>query len=174
MEYNLKLKDDVTKINIENGVENEMTVEMNDQKVKVSYSFISDNHIHLDINDNNISTGTNIYMTGSAEEKTIMINGTAYHLQDEDLMAQSQTRKKSDTDLPDEITPPMPAVVVSIPVSNEDTVQKGDGVIVLSAMKMETTLVAPYNGKVTSINVAEGDKVMPGEILVDIEKIEEE
>jgi biotin carboxyl carrier protein len=38
---------------------------------------------------------------------------------------------------------------------------------------METTLQAPFKGKVLKINVAEGEKVMPGQILVDIEKEEE-
>jgi pyruvate carboxylase len=39
-------------------------------------------------------------------------------------------------------------------------------------MKMETTLFAPFDGTVKKVNVAEGDKVMPGDILVDIEKEE--
>jgi biotin carboxyl carrier protein len=41
-------------------------------------------------------------------------------------------------------------------------------------MKMETTLYAPYNGTVEKINTSIGDKVMPGEILVDIKKNEEQ
>jgi len=40
-------------------------------------------------------------------------------------------------------------------------------------MKMETTLQAPFKGKVLKINVAQGDKVMPGQILADIEREEE-
>jgi biotin carboxyl carrier protein len=37
-------------------------------------------------------------------------------------------------------------------------------------MKMETTLTAPFPGRVTGINVSVGEKVMPGKILVDIEQ----
>jgi biotin carboxyl carrier protein len=37
-------------------------------------------------------------------------------------------------------------------------------------MKMETTLTAPSEGRVRSVNVAVGDKVMPGQILVDIDR----
>ena len=33
---------------------------------------------------------------------------------------------------------------------------------------METTLVAPYDGTVTGVTVAVGDKVNPGDVLVDI------
>ena len=64
----------------------------------------------------------------------------------------------------------MPAVVVSVLVNAGDQVNQGDGVIVVAAMKMETTLTAPYDGKVIKINASEGDNVMPGDILVDIEK----
>jgi len=66
----------------------------------------------------------------------------------------------------------MPSVVVRIMVSPGDLVRKGDGVVVVMAMKMESTLTAPYDGRVRNINAAVGDKVMPGQILVDIEKEE--
>ena len=66
----------------------------------------------------------------------------------------------------------MPSVVVRIMVAEGNEVEKGQGVVVVSAMKMETTLQAPFKGRVLKINVAEGEKVMPGQILVDIEKEE--
>jgi pyruvate carboxylase len=43
-------------------------------------------------------------------------------------------------------------------------------VIVVESMKMETTLSAPSDGRVRAVNVAAGDKVMPGQILVDIDR----
>jgi 3-methylcrotonyl-CoA carboxylase alpha subunit len=76
-------------------------------------------------------------------------------------------------ELPQEITPPMPSVVVRIMIAEGDLVEKGQSVMVVSAMKMETTLQAPFKGKVLKINVAEGDKVMPGQILAVIERKEE-
>ena len=42
------------------------------------------------------------------------------------------------------------------------------------AMKMEATIRTPYPGRVVKINVADGDKVMPRQIIVDIEKEGEE
>ena len=67
----------------------------------------------------------------------------------------------------------MPSVVECIMVAEGDLVEKGQSVIVVSAMKMETTLQAPFKGKVLKINVAQGDKVMPGQILAEIEREEE-
>jgi biotin carboxyl carrier protein len=39
-------------------------------------------------------------------------------------------------------------------------------------MKMETTLNAPFGGIVTAVNVAEGESVSPGQILIDIQNRE--
>lgn len=173
MDYNLKLNNETSQLKIETKAENEMLVEIDDKKIDVAYSFLSEHHLHLDVVQGEDTSGINVYVAGDAEEKIMMINGTLYTIEDTDLTAKKSSRKKRETSLPDEITPPMPSAVVSIPVSIDDIVDKGDSVIILSAMKMETTLVAPYNGKVTGINVTEGDKVMPGDILVEIKKSEE-
>lgn len=46
-----------------------------------------------------------------------------------------------------------------------DAVKKGDTVLVLEIMKMETPVVAPQDGTVASINVAVGDSVEAGALL---------
>ncbi|MBW1811820.1 MAG: biotin/lipoyl-binding protein, partial [Deltaproteobacteria bacterium] len=49
--------------------------------------------------------------------------------------------------LPREVTPPMPAVVVRVLVAVGDEVKQGQALVVVSAMKMETTLVAKFSGR---------------------------
>jgi biotin carboxyl carrier protein len=68
----------------------------------------------------------------------------------------------------------MPAVVIRLLVAEGDAVKKKQPLIVLSAMKMETTLSAPYDGTVKKVNATAGEQVMPGLILVEIEKAGEE
>ena len=46
-----------------------------------------------------------------------------------------------------------------------DAVKKGDAVLVLEIMKMETPVVAPQDGTVASINVNVGDMVEAGALL---------
>ncbi len=174
MEYNLKLNNDSTKVQVETGEDDKMTVELDEKKLNASFSRVSDHHIHLDINDGNGNRGFNVFVANGTDGKIIMINGQIYNIHDEDALAANHSRKKGKTNLPDTVTPPMPAVVISVMVEEGDNVEKGQGVVVVSAMKMETTLASPYNGKVTGINTAEGDKVAPGDILVDIEKEESE
>jgi len=42
-------------------------------------------------------------------------------------------------------------------------------VVVVSAMKMEATLVAPRDGVVSEVRVSVGDRVQPGDVLVRID-----
>jgi len=72
--------------------------------------------------------------------------------------------------IPPEVRPPMPAVVVKVLVAVGDAVTRGQPLVVVSAMKMETTLVAPKDGTVSEIRAKEGDKVNPSDVLVHIEE----
>jgi len=53
-------------------------------------------------------------------------------------------------------------------------VETGAALIVVSAMKMEITLTAPYTGTVAAIKTEVGAQVTPGEILVEVEPDPEE
>lgn len=66
------------------------------------------------------------------------------------------------------VTPPMPAVVTQVLVTTGDAVAQGDRLAVVSAMKMEMSLVAPHDGVITGVHVQTGDKVSPGDVLVDV------
>ena len=70
--------------------------------------------------------------------------------------------------VPDRVTPPMPATVVRVLVAVGDAVEAGQKVVVVAAMKMETTLRAPRAGVVRAVNVTPGQQVRPGEELVEI------
>lgn len=68
-----------------------------------------------------------------------------------------------------EIKTAMPGKVVRTLVAVGDEVEKGDGVIVVEAMKMQNEMRSPKTGTVAKINAAEGDTVAAGDILVVIE-----
>lgn len=63
----------------------------------------------------------------------------------------------------------MPGKIVRILVESGAAVTKGDGILVVEAMKMQNELKAPKDGTVTAIRVAEGDTVAAGDILATIE-----
>jgi pyruvate carboxylase subunit B len=63
----------------------------------------------------------------------------------------------------------MPGLIVRINVSPGDTVEAGQGVVVMEAMKMENELRATGPGKVRSVEVAPGVAVEKGALLVALE-----
>src|SRR5205085_6247001 len=61
---------------------------------------------------------------------------------------------------------PMPGLVVRVLVAEGDTVEPGQGLVVLEAMKMENQLKATGPGVVTTIHVAPGARVEKGTPLL--------
>lgn len=88
--------------------------------------------------------------------------------------ANGQRKQRKAKALPGAITPPMPATVVRIMVEVGNEVDQGQGLVVVAAMKMETTLTSPHKGVVEAINTEVGATVKPGDILVDVKKEAEE
>ena len=64
---------------------------------------------------------------------------------------------------------PLPGVILDIKVNVGDEVKKGQTIIILEAMKMENSINADKDGKVTSICVSKGESVLEGTDLVIIE-----
>jgi biotin carboxyl carrier protein len=67
------------------------------------------------------------------------------------------------------VTSQMPGKVLEVRVKLGDTVAQGDVLLVLEAMKMEHAMAAPMAGAVKSLTVEPGARVMPGELLAEIE-----
>jgi 3-methylcrotonyl-CoA carboxylase alpha subunit len=68
------------------------------------------------------------------------------------------------------LTAPMPASVRTIHVGEGDRVAAGDAMVVLEAMKMQTTVRTPAAGTVTAVRVREGEAVVAGQVLVEIDQ----
>ena len=64
---------------------------------------------------------------------------------------------------------PLPGVILDVKVNVGDTVKKGQTILILEAMKMENNINADKDGKVTAVNVKQGDSVLEGTDLVVIE-----
>ena len=65
------------------------------------------------------------------------------------------------------MTAPMPGKVLSVLVAEDQAVGRGQPLMVLEAMKMEHTIIAPADGVVERVSYAEGEQVSEGaELLV--------
>ena len=67
---------------------------------------------------------------------------------------------------PGVIAAPMPGKVTRVAVAQGDAVVKGQTLVVMEAMKMEYTLEADRDGRVSEVNVEAGRQVNLGEVLV--------
>ncbi len=70
---------------------------------------------------------------------------------------------------PGDVAPPMPGRVVKVLVTNGAIVKAGAPLLIIEAMKMESQVPAPIDGKVTAILVAEGDNVKTDETVIQLE-----
>ena len=107
-------------------------------------------------------------------EKTfiIRINNNNYTVQlkdqyDELLQSLGMDRLNNQKD--SEIKAPMPGRVLDIMLSAGCSVFKGDGVLVLEAMKMENVIKSPRDGVIKKIVVHKGQAVEKNEVLVEFE-----
>jgi pyruvate carboxylase subunit B len=78
------------------------------------------------------------------------------------------SKRKQATE-PGHVSTAMPGNIVDVLVKEGDVVKAGQAVLITEAMKMETEVQAAIAGKVTAVHVAKGDRVNPGEILIEIE-----
>jgi pyruvate carboxylase len=63
----------------------------------------------------------------------------------------------------------MPGLVVTVAVQDGDKVARGQKLLTLEAMKMETTLYAEQAGRVAEVLVKPGTQVETGELLLRVE-----
>lgn len=65
-----------------------------------------------------------------------------------------------------EVRASMPGKVIAVHVSEGSVVEKGQGLVVVEAMKMQNELQSPSAGRVALVHVKPGDSVAAGEALV--------
>jgi len=63
---------------------------------------------------------------------------------------------------------PLPGNIFKIEVKVGDTVDKGQKLLIMEAMKMENDVLAEKPGTVAAIKVSEGDAVLQGDVLVEL------
>ncbi|MGA2595672.1 MAG: pyruvate carboxylase [Bryobacteraceae bacterium] len=87
-------------------------------------------------------------------------------VRDRSLQAKAEARQKADQAQPGHVGSPIPGAITSISVDVGDRVAKGDRLMILEAMKMQSTIYAPIAGKVTQRLVSVGDKVDAKDLLL--------
>ncbi|MEL7337288.1 MAG: biotin/lipoyl-containing protein, partial [Planctomycetota bacterium] len=88
---------------------------------------------------------------------------------DRSLDVDTAANVKADATQPGQVGATMPGMVVNVAVAVGDKVKSGQKLMVLEAMKMETTINSPVDGIVQSIVTSPGSQVETGDLLVSID-----
>ncbi len=82
---------------------------------------------------------------------------------------ESGQSKRSKASKPGHITTSMPGNIVEVLVHEGQEVKEGQALLITEAMKMETEIQSPVSGSVVAIHVEKGDRINPGDVLIEIE-----
>ncbi len=130
--------------------------------------FLVINENHFKINDGDVFR--NCFVTEDESSILVFIEGRTYHfdkVEEEQDFGGGVGGSTSDRE---EVKPPMPGAVVKLLVEVGQQVSDGDGLIIVEAMKMETTLYSSIAGVVKQINVKEGEQVDADKVMILVEK----
>ena len=102
------------------------------------------------------------------------MNGQARRVQikDENVQASHLAKPKADKSNPTHIGAQMPGTVLQVNVSEGDAVEANQSLIITEAMKMETTIQAPFRGTVKKVHVSPNEGIETGDLLIEIEQAE--
>ena len=90
-------------------------------------------------------------------------------IKDESVKTTVTAKQKADQGNPSHIGASMPGTVIRVVVEKGDKVSKGDHLMITEAMKMETTVQAPFDGVIKQVHVSNGDGIQPGDLLIELE-----
>jgi biotin carboxyl carrier protein len=105
------------------------------------------------------------------DEYRVLADGRSYHVRlvDERKMRLGGLQAGIELRGRQEIAVPMPGKIVAVLVAPGDRVEKGQGLVIVEAMKMENEVRSPIAGEVKEIRTKAGDTVEAGKVLVVVE-----
>src|SRR6059036_1947702 len=87
-------------------------------------------------------------------------------IRDRSLQVTEKAKPKADPAQPGQIGAPIPGVVSTVAVQLNQQIKKGDRLLVMEAMKMQSTVYAPIGGTVNQLLVTPGQQVEAKDLLL--------
>jgi oxaloacetate decarboxylase alpha subunit len=104
----------------------------------------------------NVSAGGTIKSMGASSDDSVLSS------EDSQVISEPLANGKED------VSAPLSGTIWKILVSPNQNVKKGDTLLILEAMKMETEIKATRSGVVLNVGVKEGDSVTVGQLLLSL------
>ncbi len=114
-----------------------------------------------------------LYQINLDGENQLTVNGESYSFEIMDEQVAKILKSAHDAGVKKEITvtAPMPGLVIEVEVKEGDSVKKGQGLLIIEAMKMQNEIKSPRDGIVKKFMVQKGKPVNSKDILVVIESV---
>lgn len=106
----------------------------------------------------------------AAKSVTLKLNTVNYTVQLKDkfdLLLEKMGMQGGASGKVNNIKAPMPGLIIDLRIKVGDTVQPGDALLVLEAMKMENVLKSPGAGTIRNLKIKKGDTVEKGQVLIE-------
>ncbi len=112
-----------------------------------------------------------VEVDNSGDEYRVLVDGRNYHIHllDERRVRVGAAQAGLQLQGRQIVSVPMPGKIIAVLVSEGDAVEKGQGLVIVEAMKMENEVRSPIAGAVKEIRVKPGDTVEGGAPLVIVE-----
>jgi pyruvate carboxylase subunit B len=112
---------------------------------------------NIEVNEQNVSFSINgtYFETTVKDEQDLLLEKLGFH---------SGTAASAGS-----LNAPMPGKILELLIADGETVEEGQPVLILEAMKMENELKSPSNGVVSKLHIQQGDNVEKNQLLIDIE-----
>lgn len=112
-----------------------------------------------------------IEVDNTGDEYRVLVDGRSYHIHlvDERRVRVGGNQAGAQMQGRQNVSVPMPGKVIAILVAEGDQVEKGQGLIIVEAMKMENEVHSPIAGEVKEIKVKTGETVEGGAVLLIVE-----
>ena len=105
------------------------------------------------------------------DEYRVLVDGRSYHVElvDERRVRLGGAQPGIQLEGRQQVSVPMPGKVIAVLVGEGDRVEKGQGLVIVEAMKMENEVRSPIAGEVKQIRVKAGDALEAGALLMVVE-----
>jgi biotin carboxyl carrier protein len=113
-----------------------------------------------------------VFSDFNQKKYTVKVNNNVYHIAISnplDNLIKEMGFEVGITKQVNVIKAPMPGLILEINVEVGQTVKENDNLLILTAMKMENSLLSPRNGVIKSISIIVGHSVIKGDLLIEFE-----
>lgn len=141
-------------------------IRLDGREIQVSYAPVGSDGLSLIVGGESFD----VKRERTGESLRIFIRGKAYECSVRDPRSLRTRKHGGPADAGEQkLTASMPGKVVRILAGVGDQITKGQGILVIEAMKMQNEVRSPKEGQLTKLLVSEGANVVAGEVLAIIE-----